>query len=150
MNYFKILNSQISWKTSFKSFIWAIGTVVFGLLQMWLLLGGSLYIKTNVFTFDEFIKNGALLFFATAVIASVTIDYLLSRKNNKYTLCEMCLFMGFPLIIIGFCVWLFAISYDVNIKNIEFGFIKYTEKNILIMTLIYSIYVKYKAFLEEE
>ena len=58
----------------------------------------------------------------------------------------MFLFVGFPLIMIGFCVWLFSISYD---ENIEFELIYSTEKIILMMTLIYSIFVKYNAFLEE-
>jgi hypothetical protein len=138
--------SQISLITSTKSLVWAIGTIVFGLLQMWIVWGHSIYVKTKVFPFEEFIINGSLLFFATAIIASVTIDYLLSRKIMVFTLLEGILFMVFPLVMIGFCVWLFSISYDETIKNVEFELIYSTEQIILFLTFLYGIFVKYHAF----
>jgi hypothetical protein len=141
-----IKRSPISLITSTKSFVWGVGTIIFGLLQFWLVWGMSIYDKTKTFPFQEFITDGALLFFVTAIIASVTIDYLLSKKTPCCNPLEIILFIVFPLFMLVFIVWLFSISYGKPIENIEFELLYSTEQILLIITFIYSIFVKYHAF----
>jgi len=138
--------SKISLIALTKSFFWAIGTIIFGLLQLWLVLGMTVYDKTKIFPFQEFLMDGALLFFVTAIIASVTIDYLLSKKNSCCKSLEIILFIVFPFIVLIFIVWLFSISHDKPIKDIEFELLYTTEQILLIITFIYSFVVKYQAF----
>jgi len=138
--------SQISLITSTKSLIWAIGTIIFGLLQLWLVWGISIYDKTETFPFKEFITDGALLFFVTAIIASVTIDYLLSKKTPCCKPFEIILFIVFPLVMLVFIVWLFSVSYGKPIENLEFELLYSTEQILLVITFIYSLFVKYHAF----
>jgi uncharacterized phage infection (PIP) family protein YhgE len=139
-------NSQFSWKTSGKSALWAIGTSVFGLLQIWLAFVYSFYVTNNHFQFEKFVADGSLLFFATAIVSSITIDYLLSMKTPCCKPYQIFLFILFPLLVLLCCVVLFYIPYDKDIKDIEVGLLYSTQIGILIATFIYGLFVKYHAF----
>ena len=139
-------NSQFSWKTSGKSIFWAIGTLVFGLLQVWLVFGHNFIVKGNHFQFDKFVADGYLLFFATAIVSSITIDYLLSMKTPCCKPHQIFLFIVFPLLILLCCVALFYIPYGKEVTEIEIDLLCSTQIAILIATFIYGIVVKYHAF----
>lgn len=143
---FKNLIAKISFTALLKSFSWAVGTIVFGLFQLWLVWGISLYDKTETFEFKNFVTDGALLFFVTAIISSVTIDHLLSKKTTCCNPLEIWLFIVFPLVMLGFIVWLFAVSYVTPSKNLDFELLYTTEKILLIISFIYSFFIKYHAF----
>jgi vacuolar-type H+-ATPase subunit I/STV1 len=129
------------------SFLWLILTLIFGLLQVWLVLVHSLIVKSKVFPFEQFVVNGALLFFATAIISSITVDYLLSKKTaNYFKPFDVIMFIVFPLLILLCCVALFYMSYDEPLKNLEFELLCFTELAILVMTFCYAIFVKFQAF----
>jgi len=128
-----------------KSFIWVICTIIFGLLQLWLVWGATLFLN-EIFPFKEFIMGGALLFFTAAILASVAIDYLLSKKTSNFTRLEAALFIAFPLIMLGVIVFLFSISYDKDIKELDFELLCTTEIIILIITFIYSFFVNISKY----
>jgi tetratricopeptide (TPR) repeat protein len=138
--------SKTLWKTSGKSILWAIGTLVFGLLQVWLVFGHNSIVKDNHFQFDQFVADGSLLFFATAIVSSITIDYLLSMKTACCNPYEILLFIVFPLLILLCCVALFYIPYGKETIDIEIDLLYSMQKGILIATFIYGIVVKYHAF----
>jgi len=133
-------------KVIFKSLVWVFGTIIFGLLQLWLVWGSSLYDTTVTFTLEKFIIDGALLFFVAAIITSVTIDHLLSKKNTCCSVLEILLFIVFPFIILIFVVWLFAICYGKPIENLDYELIFATEVVLLIIAFIYSFFIKLHAF----
>jgi len=139
-------NSQFSWKTSGKSVFWAIGTLFFGLLQLLLVLVHHSFVPSSPFQFDKFVADGSLLFFATAIVSSITIDYLFSMKTACCKPYEIALFIVFPLFVLLCCVALFYIPYGKDIKDIEVGLLYSTQIGILIATFIYGLFVKYHAF----
>ncbi|EDN71118.1 membrane protein [Beggiatoa sp. PS] len=125
-------------KTSWKSVIWAIMTYFFGLLPFWLVY---LFMPSNSFNFAKFVIDGPLLLFATTLVSSITIEYLLSIKTTKWY--EVFLFVIFPFLILIYCVALFYIP---DGKEIDIELLYSTQQGILIVTFIYSIVVKYHAF----
>jgi hypothetical protein len=138
--------SLIHFISFIKSISWLGLTLFFGLLQVWLiLLDSSLTDKT--FPFDKFIQEGFLLFFATAIVSSVTIDYLLLKKVSHWNSFDAIMFIVFPFIIILLCVALFYISYH-QPSEIKLKLLYSIERNILIATLIYGVIVKFFAFKE--
>ncbi len=143
----KKLNSRhIFLKTSGKSALWAIGTLFFGLLQLLLVLVHHSFVPSSPFQFDKFVADGSLLFFATAIVSSITIDYLFSMKTACCKPYEIALFIVFPLLVLLYCVVLFYIPYDKEIDKIEVGLLYSTQIGILIATFIYGLFVKYHAF----
>ena len=140
------MGKSLTSKTSRKSVGWAIGTFVFGLLQIWLVFGHNFIVKGNPFQFDQFVADGSLLFFATAIVSSITIDYLLSMKTACCKPYEILLFIVFPLLVLLCCVALFYIPYGKEITEIEIDLLYSMQKGILIATFIYGIVVKYHAF----
>jgi len=143
---------------SVKSSVWLIFTVFFGLLPMVLVWVDVSLINKN-FPFEEFVINGSFMFFATAVVASVTVDYILSEKfsNNwnwnffeiltpkNWSVFEIFTLFLFPLLILIACVILFYIPYYRS-NMIKIELLKTIEFYILLTTLIYSFVVKFFAF----
>ncbi len=140
----------------FKSFVWLILTVSFGLLLPMVLVWVSCFFVEKSFPFEQFVRNGSLMFFATAVVASVTLDYILSEKfsnnwnwnfftSNNWNLEEIFKFFIFPFFILILCIILFYISYfqpDMKIERLQTIELYY----ILPTILFYSGYVKFHAF----
>jgi hypothetical protein len=129
-----------------KSISWLGLTLFFGLLQIWLIwLDSSLTGKP--FPWNKFIQDGSLLFFATAIVSSVTIDYLLLKKVSHWGSFDVFMFVIFPSAIILLCVALFYISY-LQPSEINNKLLYPIEQSILIVTLIYGAIVKFFAFKE--
>ena len=151
MNYnvkFK-LTSIISFSLLMKSFLWTLATIAFGLLQLWLIWLISFFYEDKSFSFEAFLDEGALLFFVTAIIASITIDYLLSKNTDCCTPLEIFLFIVFPLVMLIIVVFLFFISYfDFEIKDskLDTKLLYSVELVLLVITFIYSFIIKYHAF----
>jgi hypothetical protein len=65
-----------------KSFIWLVFTVFFGLQFPIGLVWLDSYLTTpQYFSFNSLLKNGTLMFFVMAVVASITVDYRLSTQT---------------------------------------------------------------------
>ncbi|RKZ67933.1 MAG: hypothetical protein DRR16_16875 [Candidatus Parabeggiatoa sp. nov. 3] len=65
-----------------KSLTWLAFTVFFGLLFPIGLVWLDSYLTTpQYFSFNSFFKNGTLMFFVMAVVASITVDYRLSTQT---------------------------------------------------------------------
>jgi hypothetical protein len=135
-----------------KSFTWLAFTVFFGLLfpigAVW--LDSSL--TTQYFSFNNFLKNGTFMFFAMAVVASITLDHLLSnhvidkwKKSTFWLFVDLFLFIVFPLLLFVFCVTLFYIPYKEPGK-IEFGLLWEIEYYVLLIVFFYGTIVKFNAF----
>jgi hypothetical protein len=130
-----------------KSFVWLIFTVIFGLLPIWL-VGVDSALTTKDFPFRLFLKNGSLMFFATAVVATITLDYLLSNQTFGKWRFDVFVFIVFPFVILVTCVALFYIAYKEPLENIEFEILCITECCILLLIFFYGIIVKFNAFIE--
>jgi len=103
-----------------KSFLWLVFTAFSGLF-LWFIMGNveNSYIDTE----------RPALFFSTAVIASLTVDYHLSRRAVQSKLVDKLMFLIFPLFIIIFCV--------TDIVNTQ---------HILVATAVYAFIIKTVTF----
>jgi hypothetical protein len=146
---------QLFLETLRKSVIWTIMTYCFGLLPLWFVLIEKLVPNSNSsFHFEKFLIDGPLLFFATTIVSSITIDYLLSMKTSFYNerlLFNRLLFIVFPFIILYSSSVLFIVlHFNERLLNVDIGFVVEEvvemEFLILITTFIYSIFIKYHAF----
>jgi len=135
-----------------KSFIWLVFTVFFGLLFPIGLVWLDSYLTTQYFSFNSFLKNGTLMFFAMTVVASITVDYRLSTQTlGQRKFLDGFLFTFFPFIIMVTCVALFYIPYkEPNEENINFELLYLIEKGILLFVFVYGIIVKFNAFKDQE
>ncbi|MBY4623947.1 hypothetical protein, partial [Vibrio parahaemolyticus] len=87
-------------KTGFKSLSWLVLIAFFGLLQLWMLLG---YEKINTnFQLDlkALTLDGVFLFFSTAIVTSMTVDYYFDRNLELSKLTSGFLFSLFPGVIV--------------------------------------------------
>ncbi len=136
-----------------KSLTWLAFTVFFGLLFPIGLVWLDSYLTTpQYFSFNSFFKNGTLMFFVMAVVASITLDYHLSTQTfGQRKFLDGFLFTFFPFIIMVTCVALFYIPYkEPNEENINFELLYLIEKGILLFVFVYGFIVKFNAFKDQE
>ncbi|HFG1897136.1 TPA: hypothetical protein ACGF3X_003596, partial [Vibrio cholerae] len=88
-------------KGIFSSCLWLVFTVFFGLLQLWLLLGYDQANNDFNLNTNKLILDGVLLFFCSALVASITIDYHFDKSMELPKWASGILFSFFPFIIIG-------------------------------------------------
>jgi uncharacterized membrane protein len=132
------------WINSFgKSIEWFTMTLFFGLLEIWLILPLNHFSTAYDFRFERIIIDGSFLFFSTAVVASITIDNLLSQKRT-WRKEEIYGFLLFPGFIIFVCVVLFLIL-KLG-KDINTSLVTSVELTIFMMTFIYTVAVKFSQF----
>jgi len=133
-----------------KSFLWSILTAFFGLLQVWLIFWTSFLVIAVTFRIEELFMGGALLFFSTAIVSSLTVDYHLSTKSIPKLIAGF-MFTFFPTFILISCVSLFTASYGKRLDEVNFVFIQDAEYAILFVTGIYAFVTKMITFyLDEE
>jgi hypothetical protein len=131
-----------------KSVLWFILTLFFGLLQSWIILMESYVFNmdNNIYIGLKFekllIMSGALLFFSTAIIASLTIDYFLLRGVSYSKSRTGLLFVLFPVIALILCISLFSMFHGKCATDINYEFVRAMEYVILTATFIYAVVVK--------
>lgn len=132
-----------------KSILWFILTLFFGLLQSWIILMENYVFKmdNNIDIGLEFekslIMSGALLFFSTAIIASLTIDYFLLRGRDNLSKSKIgFLFVLVPAIVLILCISLFSMIHGKSATDINYQFVRNMEYGILTTTFIYAVVVK--------
>jgi hypothetical protein len=136
-----------------KSIFWFLLTLFFGLLQSIIILGKSwIFIEMNIASeFETFIMSGALLFFSTAVVASLTIDYFFFRKSDMSQLGIGVFFVLCPSLILTVCVSLFTMLHGSDTTIVSFERVSILEYWILAATAAYAIFVKTRLqFVEQQ
>ena len=133
-------------KGIFSSCLWLVFTVFFGLLQLWLLLGYDQANSDFNLNTNKLILDGVLLFFCSALVASITIDYHFDKSMELPKWASGILFSFFPFIIIGLSIWLFTTSYTTPTEKIDFEFVTSINYVIVTMTAIYTVTTKSLTF----
>ena len=128
------------------SFIWMLLTAFFGLFKILLDLLLS-FISHKPFEFNSYFLEGILLWFITAIIAAVLIDFWMSTNNfNKLV---VILLMGlFPLILfVTSIVTLYEMNkeYIANIDNLIT-----VQSALLFSTFLYVIIAKAIQFNQDK
>ncbi|OTE96092.1 hypothetical protein BCS42_01240 [Crenothrix sp. D3] len=128
-------------------------TGFFGLLQVWLILAIHYVILVNAPVQSKTLfMDGALLFFSTAVVSSLAVDYYYFSKNKlieNHSL-EHIMFSVFPFLIITASILLFVTCYMIDITKSEIKInqssVSSIELVIITCTLIYAFCIKLITF----
>lgn len=126
-----------------KSLVWIAMTILFGLLQLWLIVLGS-FIKggglqaVNAAT-NLIVEGNVLLFFSIAVISAMTVDFLmlmLQKKDSSITT------LNIITLICAFFIVVFSVAVYLHVYNIPAETMQNmdTFKRILILNLVVSMF----------
>ena len=136
-----------------KSFLWSILTLFFGLFPVWIILLMRLALTGEQTPCNALFMDGALLFFSTAIVWSLTIDYHISEKHFNSTTNKSItdlLFIIFPTTIFVICLWLFTVCYGRTPTEIHPHFISSVEQTVFGMTIMYAFGKKAFDFYKRE
>jgi len=139
-----------------RSAIWCILMAVFGLFQVWITLAIHLVILLDVpLPPKKLFMDGALLFFSTAVVTSLAVDYYYLSKREPLSPFigkepEHLAFVAFPFVIVLCSLILFMGCYMSDIPGHEMKInqiaVRWGEKFVIITTLIYALIIKSATF----
>ncbi len=142
--------SKMFIKAFWKSFIWILLIILFGLMQLWLRICSSYVRKDILFSFEKILLDGVIVFFVTAIITTITIDFYFSKKRVYPKWAVGFMFGLFPCIIVLASAWLFGICLGQGNEVLNTHVIKSIEYVIITMSFIYSIAVKILKFYQDE
>jgi hypothetical protein len=144
----KKLNKRI--KAIRFSLLWLELTVFFGLMQVWLVVLASNFLQEAQVNLLDMMLDGVLLFFSIAIIASVTVDYILDnyclleqtscqygQKMDKKLLWILLL----SIVPIFISVFLYGVSYANKTNIHEHMYIAYYT-GLFIYTLFFAFAIK--------
>lgn len=126
-----------------KSLVWIAMTILFGLLQLWLIVLGS-FIKggglqaVNAAT-NLIVEGNVLLFFSIAVISAMTVDFLmlmLQKKDSSITT------VNIITLICAFFIVVFSVAVYLHVYNIPAETMQNIDifKRILILNFVVSMF----------
>lgn len=133
------------WSNFGKGVSWVFLTAMFGLLQLWLILGHNLVVKENILTYNQVLLDGFLLFFITAIVSTISVDFFLSDLIFSRLIVGL-LFVLYPIVIMIMCIGLFYISLDKSQVELELNTIEAVQFTLITMTIIYAISTKTLKF----
>jgi len=129
-----------------KSLIWTLLIILFGLSQLWILIGNS-YLLTNFsIIYNQILLDGVLLFFSSTLVASISIDYFISETKISSKAVSGLVFVLFPCIIIIVCIWLFTMCFERSLTDIEEDFARNVEMAVVSMTIVFTFFAKVLLF----
>ncbi len=143
--------SMTTWKNRiavlWKTVTWFILTLIVGLSPI-LISWGLSYIVQSDITFKKIIMDGALLFFSATIVSSVLIDAYQSQKvPDIKSWGAGILFFGVPIIIIGLCIFFFALVYERHDdKIIGFDIFIGVQLFLLLASFVYTVLIKFGIF----
>ena len=122
------------------AFVWCLLTVLFGLIQLWWSIGISVIDRNITYDFEGLINSCALIFFSTALVASLAIDFFYYANQKNYTLKQIgIVFVLFPFFILLITLMMFTVC---DIGSAKFEFLVPIQLVILTMSLIYAFQLK--------
>lgn len=138
-----------------KSILWFLFISLFSLLQLWVIMVmTTININLPSITSETILFSGSLLFFSTALVSSISIDYHFINQSqffdeifsfwDKKFISEI-IFGFFPFMVIILCLIMFITIYGKNSSQINLNNAHFLEHTIIVITTVYSIISK--AFL---
>jgi len=132
----------IALKGCARGLAWTAFSFIAGLIHVVLVILTHRVLKSAPFDFDALILDCALLFFAAALVAALTIDYFLSRNVLYSKLTIGFLFCFYPLAVLATSTWLFGICFGKAVADIDIAFVRQMQIILLFMTAIYTFFIK--------
>jgi len=120
-------------------------TIIFGLLQLWLVLGYNLVVIDNMISYEEIFLEGFLLFFITAIVSTITVDFFLSDIIFSRLIVGI-LFVLLPCIILFISVGVFCVIVSKSKSELDVQVIETLQLVLITMTVVYGISIKTLKF----
>ncbi|QYJ81808.1 hypothetical protein [Shewanella aegiceratis] len=133
-----------------KGLLWTCFTMIFGLLQLWIVLANGAVITSYNVDFNKIVLDGTLLFFTSAVVASICTDYYLGNKCKLNKIASSIIYFVYPVIVLICCIWLFSLNFSEHKNNLDLAQITNIQITIIVMTIIYAITTKAIIFFQED
>lgn len=133
-----------------KGLLWTICTLIFGLLQLWIVLANDFVISDYDLDLNKVITDGTLLFFTSAVVASICTDYYLGEKTGLHKMVALLVYFIYPFLVLTLCIWLFTLIFSSYSKTINFKIIENIQIAVICMTILYAITTKAIMFFQED
>jgi hypothetical protein len=120
--------------------------MIFGLLQLWFTIGDMFMIKGFKYGYEDILLDGSLLYFCSAIVASVSLDVWFSRKRIlEYfgNVSKALAFAYFPMLILITITWLVSSILVTEDSLIVKAFYFRIQTIVLIMSVIYftAVYI---------
>lgn len=133
-----------------KGFLWTLFTLIFGLLQLWIVLANDFVITSYNLDLNKIIMDGTLLFFTSAVVSAICTDYYLGRKCELNKIAAAFMYFIYPALVLIFCIWLFSLNFSSYKSDVNVESIKNIQMAIIFMTVLYAITTKAIMFFQED
>ena len=114
----------------------------FGLLQLWIVIGNGYLKEEYSFPAVKLLLDGTLLFFASAVVASICTDYYLGKENKLPRLISGFIYFLYPAVVLIVCIWLFSTSFNSSAEELNIEFLKGIQLTVISMTVLYALMTK--------
>lgn len=133
-----------------KGLLWAGFTLLFGLLQLWVVLANDYVMVKHGFDFNEVLLNGTLLFFTSAVVSAICTDYYLGVTGDVSRVVGGLIYFIYPVLVLMLCIWLFSMSFSSQRGDVDIETIKNIQLSVIVMTAIYAVATKAMMFFQED
>jgi hypothetical protein len=127
-------------------FLWALLNTLFGLTPLWFILSGKLF-KIQI-EYQDIIKDGVIAFFCIAIVASVLIDFLISKLS--YTKIVQLVIYVTPFILAGVVYVLFTKCQSTQATKEVIIMFKKLQMHIVWVSILYCLTIKFALYLNEE
>lgn len=129
---------------------WSISSIVLGLLQIILVYLSSLVNTTPLFNIDMFIFSGSLLFFISARMTSIIIEYKSAGNEFLNQTLDKLLFNVLPWIIWFISIALFLNLYYKGVTNTALSQIQFEESmyinRVRVVVVVLSVFSVFYSF----
>lgn len=135
---------------SAKGLYWSSLIVLFGLCQLWIATVFHLYDNSAAVTLYNSTKDGVLLFFALAVVMSVTMDYWFDeRLPLRHNLAKTTAFVFFPIVVMGFVISAYAMISFNNASGKE-AIVNTINISALVLSFLFAFIGKSYLFIASQ
>jgi hypothetical protein len=148
-NYAYRISNYFPLKDIMKSLYWVFLVSFFSLLQLLFFVSCSLILSDCKFEFIRVLTDGLLIFFATALVSSITIDYHFSEDvqnslNGKHKWLASLLFTFFPMFILSISLVSFGVIFQIGIdlERVDKYWLTISQFVIIASAVFYAIISK--------
>jgi hypothetical protein len=129
--------------------LWSSIAAIFGLLQLAILWGRPHLLTQEKFDLVKIVLDGVLLFFATALVSSVTLDYYFTTQVRYSKLLEGLIVNLIPSGIILSAVWLYITTYGKAHEELLIDVLNRDQATLVIASVVYAWGIKALLFFNE-
>ena len=130
--------------TFWRAVIWCILSLFFGLLQLWFVIGYCALDKDLTFDFTKVLRDCGLVFFCTALVAGLALDFF---ANNKKRITDLGLvglaYAFYPAVVVATATLVYSVCFR---GKPDMALVRNLQMVIITMSIIYAVAAKQRAF----